>query len=135
MRRALAAWVGAGLLGALAMGCVDQGPRSGELAVRLATPRNGDRAVLFTVVGRQTAVTAPPGTSYQVFSTISADGDTSHVVVVAPAGSGVAPGTIALIAVPDLSKTVSYVGTVQDVATATYAVDDTAGVSLSFRHP
>ncbi len=126
----------AAFLGAVALGCRgNEGPVAGELAVRLATPRNGDRAVLFTVVGRQSAVTAPPGTSYQVFSTISADGDTSHVAVVAPAGAGLAAGAIAYLSVPDLGKAGSYVGRVLDVATATYAVDDTAGVSLSFSHP
>ena len=132
-----AAWWAAGaLLGLLAAGCNgDQGPRAGELAVQLATPRSSDRAVLFTVIGRQTAVAAPSGTSYQVFSTLSTDGDTSHVAVVAPPGSGVLAGPVALISVPDLSQARTYVGRIVDVATATYAVDDTAGVSLSFSHP
>ncbi len=133
MRRA--AVFAAALLGAWAAGCRDQGPQGGELAVRLATPRNFDRAVQFTVIGRQSSVSAPSGTAYQVFSILSADGDTSHVVVVAPAGSGVAAGPIALISVPDVSKAGSYVGRIVDVATSYYAVDDTAGMSLSFSHP
>ena len=132
-RRAL--WIGAALLGLAAAGCRNEGPRAGELAVVLATPRSGDRAVQLTVIGRQSAVSAPPGTSYQVFSTLSTDGDTSHVVVVAPSGGGVVAGPVALISVPDLGKIGSYVGKVVDVATAGYAVGDTAGVSLSFKHP
>ncbi len=123
------------LLGLAAAGCSNEGPRAGPLAVVLATPRTGDRAVQFTVTGRQSAVSAPSGTSYQVFSTLSADGDTSHVVVVAPPGSGVVAGPVALISVPDLGRIGSYVGKVVDVATAGYAVDDTAGVSLTFSHP
>jgi hypothetical protein len=130
-----AVWIGTALLGLAAAGCSNEGPRAGQLAVRLATPRTGDRAVQFTVIGRQTAVSAPSGTAYQVFSTLSVDGDTSHVVVVAPIGSGVAAGPVALISVPDLSKIGSYVGKLVDVADAAYAVDDTAGVSLSFGHP
>jgi len=130
----LALW--AGLAGVLAAGCNgDQGPMAGELAVRLATPRTTDRAVLFTVVGRQSGVALPPGSPYQVFYVISADGDTSHVAVVAPPGRGVVAGEIARIGVPDLGKAGSYVGTVVDVATAGYAVGDTAGVALSFAHP
>ncbi len=128
--------VGAGLLVALAAGCNgDQGPRGGELAVRLATPRTTDRAVQLTVIGPQTGVAVPPGSSYQVFYVLSADGDTSRIVVVAPAGMGVVAGNIALIAVPDLGKAGSYVARVVDVATAGYEVDDTAGVALSLTRP
>jgi len=131
----------AGALVAAALVCAaagcrnDQGPRGGELSVRLATPRTGDRAVLFTVVGPQRTVSAPAGSGYRVLSQLSADGDTSHVVVVAPAGSGVVPGEIARVEVPDLNRVGSYVAVLGDVATDAYAVGDTAGVTISIVRP
>jgi hypothetical protein len=127
--------VAAALVCAAAACRTDQGPRGGELSVRLAIPRTSDRAVLFTVVGPQRSVSAPPGSGYRVLSQLSADGDTSHIVVVAPAGSGVVPGEIARVEVPDLDRVGSYVAVLGDVATDAYAVGDTAGVTISLVRP
>jgi hypothetical protein len=134
VRRLLAAGVVAAALAAA--GCRgDQGPRAGELAVRLATPRTGQRAVSFVLVGPLDAVSAPSGSGYRLFSVTSADGDTAYVAVVAPSGTGLAPGAIARFGVPDVQRLDRYRVTLTDAATAAYAVGDTAGLVLSVYHP
>ena len=121
---------------AAAFGCSgDQGPVAGELAVRLATSRSTDRAVLFRVVGPQHGVTAGAGTSYRVVADSSAVGDTTWVAVIAPQGSGLAAGEIARLAVPDTRKSGAYAVVLTDVAAANYAVGGTAGVSLTVVKP
>ena len=117
-----------------AAACSEQGPVAGELAVSLATPRATDRAVMFTVVGVQTGVTPAPGSGYAVF-TSAGGGDTTRVVVVAPAGRGITAGEVARIAVADVRKVGSYGVRLSDVAAASYAVGDSAGVSLSVSKP
>jgi type IV pilus biogenesis protein CpaD/CtpE len=113
----------------------DQGPTSGELAVRLVTPRSGDRAVVFVVTGRLHGVTAPAGSAYRVFADTSVAGDSARVVVVAPSGSGVVAGEIARIRVDDVRKAATYLARVLDVATASYLNGDTSGVSLTVVKP
>jgi len=117
-----------------AAACSEQGPVAGELAVSLATPRATDRAVMFTVAGVQTGVTPAPGSGYAVF-TSAGGGDTTRVVVVAPAGRGITAGEVARIAVADVRKVGSYGVRLSDVAAASYAVGDSAGVSLSVSKP
>ncbi len=133
MRRTLAVLV---LAAAAAGGCGgSEGPIAGELSVRLASPRTTDRAILFRVVGRQHGVTAATGSTYRVFSDTSAAGDTSWITVVAPAGSGIAAGEIARLAVADVRQAGSYKAAVTDVAASNYAVGDTTGVTLSVVRP
>lgn len=121
---------------ATAAGCSgDQGPVAGELSVRLATPRSSDRAILFTVLGRASEVTAAAGRGYAVFTATSAGGDSTSVVVAAPAGGGLAAGELARVAVPDVRKVAAYAVRLVDVAAGTYADGDTAGVSLSIVRP
>jgi hypothetical protein len=133
MRRALALVV---LAAASVAGCKgSEGPVAGELSVRLTTPRNTDRAVMFVVVGKQSGVTAPSGSGYHIFSATSAAGDTTHVIVVAPLGQGVAAGEIARIAVNDTRQAASYAATLSDVASATLAVGALTGVSLAVVKP
>ena len=133
MRRAPALLV---LVAAAAFGCSgDQGPVAGELSVRLATPRNTDRAVFFRMIGRQHAVTTGTGTTYRVLSDTSAAGDTSWIAVIAPQGSGLSAGEIARLAVPDTRSVGSYRAIVVDVAAADYSAGDTAGVSLTVARP
>ena len=126
----------AALGAALALsGCLDQGPDGGTLAVRLAAPRPGDRAVSFVLVGPHASFTAPWGSGYRVFSLSSADGDTAYVAVVAPSGGGLAAGVLAVFGAPDASQVSRYSVTVTDVARSDYTVGDTAGVALSVYHP
>jgi hypothetical protein len=121
---------------AAVFGCKgDQGPVAGELSVRLATPRSTDRAILFRVIGAQHGVTAGTGTSYRVLSDTSAVGDTSWIAVIATQGSGIAVGEIVRLAVADVRKAGAYQIVVSDVAAATYAVGDTAGMTLSVVRP
>ena len=133
MRRALGVFA---LAAAALFGChSDQGPVAGELSVRLATPRNTDRAILFRVIGPQHGVTAGTGTAYRVLSDTSTIGDTSWIAVITPQGSGLTAGEIARLAVADVRKAGDYKVVVSDVAAANYAVGDTAGVSLSVVRP
>jgi hypothetical protein len=129
--------VGALLLAAAAAAACsgESGPVRGELSVRLATPRNTDRAVLFRIVGAQRGVSAPSGSPYRVLADTSAVGDTAWIAVIAPQGGGLAPGEIARVAVPDTRKAGDYRPVLSDVAAASYAVGDTAGVSLTVVKP
>jgi len=113
----------------------DQGPVSGELAVRLATPRSSDRAVVFVAIGKLHGVTAAAGSGYRVFADTSDNGDTAHVVVVAPSGSGVAAGEIARIRVDDTRQVRNYSARVIEVAAANYLLSDTSGVALTVVRP
>ena len=120
---------------AFAAGCrSDQGPVSGELSVRLTTPRATDRGILFAVVGPTSAATAPAGSGYRVFSQ-AAGGDTTRVVVVAPVGAGLAAGDLAHLAVSDTRQFRSYAARVIALAAPSYALADTTGVSLSVVRP
>jgi len=111
------------------------GPVSGQLAVRLATTRSGDRAILLRVVGPQQGVTAPSGSTYRVVSDTSAAGDTTWIAVVAPQGSALISGELARLTVPDPRRVVNYVVSLTDVALYNYTVVDTAGITLSVVKP
>jgi hypothetical protein len=133
MRRALAL---AACMAAAGMGCRgEQGPTAGELSVRLAAPLPNDRAVLFVVTGRLHGVTAGAGSAYRVFADTSGDGDTAHVAVVAPPGSGLDAGEVARVRVDDTRKVASYAVRVVDAATASYRNGDTSGVVLTVVRP
>ena len=123
-------------LAAFAAGCrSDQGPVSGELSVRLTTPRVGDRGIQFVVIGPAQAVSAPTGSGYRVFSDAASGADTTHVVVVAPAGTGLVAGDVARIAVSDTRQVRSYTAAVVALAAPNYSLADTTGVSLSVVRP
>lgn len=125
------AFLGLALLGALA-GCGDSsGPVAGELEIRLVSPNADDRAILFQVVGAQTGVTAAAG--QRVFAT-SLPGDTTRIVVVAPAG-GVLSGAVARLRVTDTRRAGSYAATLTQVAAADYTPRDTTGYRLSIVKP
>jgi hypothetical protein len=124
------------LLGGLAAaGCGgNEGPTAGELEVRLATPNSDDRAVRFLLGGERTAVTAPAGTNYRVF-TAPRSGDTVIVVVVAPQAGHLAAGALVRLSVPDTRQAASYRTTVQDVAATTYAQRAVTGYALTVVKP
>ena len=131
MRRALAL-AAVAVLGAA---CRNDGPVGGELAVRLQTPRPTERGIQFVVTGRAHGVTAPPGASYQVFADSSSDGDTSYVIVVAPAGSGLLAGDLARIRVSDARSVAGYSVRAVALASSSYAADTTLGVVLQVVRP
>ena len=121
---------------AVAAGCRDdQGPVSGELAVRLSAPRPADRGIQLVVVGRVRRIAASPGSEYQVFGDTSANGDTAHVVVVAPVGSTLAAGELARILVDDTRQVRGYRAHAVALASSAYLPDDTSGVSLTVARP
>jgi hypothetical protein len=122
-------------LAATAAACHHEGPISGEVSVRIATPRASDRAILFNVVGPQHGVTKATGSAYLVFSDTSAVGDTTWITVIAPVGAGLVAGEIARLSVADVRKAGDYKALLLDVAASDYAVGDTAQVSLTVVRP
>jgi type IV pilus biogenesis protein CpaD/CtpE len=133
MRRCLAL---AALVAVTAAGCRgEQGPVSGELAVRLVTPRSSDRAVEFLVAGKLNGVTAPAGSAYRVFADSASGADTTRVAVVAPSGSGLVAGEIARFRVNDTRQVLHYAARVIALAAATYELADTTGVALTVVRP
>ena len=130
------ALLGIALAAVAAGGCKGpEGPVAGELSVRLTTPRNTDRAILFAVVGKQHGVTAATGSNYRVFSAVSAAGDTTHITVVALAGGGLAAGEVARLAVDDIRQVDKYSTTLIDVAGADYRIGGLTGLSLTVVKP
>ena len=124
------------LLGGLAAaGCNgNEGPTAGELEVRLATPNTDDRAIRFLLGGLRTAVTAPGGTNYRVY-TAARSGDTVIVVVIAPQGGHLTAGALVRLSVPDTRQASSYRTTVQDVAAVSYAQRAATGYVLTVVKP
>jgi hypothetical protein len=124
------------LLGGLAAaGCGgNEGPTAGELEVRLASPNTDDRAIRFLLGGERTAVTAPAGTNYRVY-TAPGPGDTVIVVVVAPQAGRLAAGALVRLSVPDTRQAASYRTTVQEVAAASYAQRAVTGYALTVVKP
>ncbi len=122
-------------LAAAVAGCSDQGPVAGELSVRLTTSRTTDRAVLFKVVGKLHGVTAGTGASYRIISDTSATGDTAWVAVITPQGTGLAPGEIARITVPDTRMAGSYQISLTEAAASDYSVGTFAGITLTVVKP
>ena len=120
---------------AAAAGCSDQGPVAGELSVHLETARPDNRAVLFKVVGKVRGVTAGTGTGYRVLSDTSATGDTAWVAVVAPQGTGLAPGEIARLTVPDTRKAGSYEISLTEAAATDYSAGIFSGIILTVVKP
>ena len=133
-RRTLAALLLAGLAAA---GCGgNEGPIAGELEVRLVTPNTDDRALLFRLIGAQTALTAPSGSGYRVLHGASVPtGDTVRVLVIAPQSGHIAAGTILRIGVPDTRKAATYAALVQEVASTAYASRGPSGYLLTVVAP
>ena len=111
-----------------------EGPVAGELEVRLTTPNTDDRAVLLRLAGRQSAVTAPSGSTYRVLSAPGL-GDTVRVLVMAPQGSSLAAGPLVRVMVPDVRQVSSYAARVLDVASTSYAKRATTGYALAVVKP
>lgn len=111
------------LLGA-ALACSD-GPNAGILKVNLTTPNSGaDKAILLTVNGPGTLLSATPRSGLRLFSQ-----PFSTTNKVALTGT-LTTGTILAIEVPDISKASEYTATIQQVATPTYQLRALTGYSL-----
>ena len=135
MRRGVVA-LAVAVAAAGAVACNDaQGPVAGELAVRLATTRPSDRAVLFRVTGPAHGVKAWSGSTYRVIADTSATGDTSWVAVIAPQGTGLAAGEIARVEVPDTRNVASYEVSFTQAAAADYSVGTFTGIALTIVKP
>jgi len=122
------------LAGLAAAGCGNEGPVAGELEVRLASPNSDDRAVLFRLIGEQTALSAPSGSGYRVFHGAPA-GDTVRVVVMAPQGGHLAAGPLVRVAVPDTRAAAAYRAVVQQVASTAYVPRPTTVYALTVVQP
>jgi hypothetical protein len=111
-----------------------EGPVAGELEVRLTTPNTDDRAILVRVVGKQTAIAAPSGSTYRVL-TAPLGGDTVRVVVIAPVGSHIAAGAMLRLTVPDTRQVDAYSAFALDVASASYAQRPLTGYLFAVAKP
>jgi hypothetical protein len=115
--------------------CSDNGPTAGDLSVQLASPNTGlERAILVSVKGRVTDVTAPAGAAYGIAFHLFA-GDSARVTVIAPAGQFLAAGGLVRIRVNDVGKAASFSARVLDVIAADYVPLDTTGYVLSVIKP
>lgn len=121
---ALGAFVSA--CGSSGSGGGNTGPSAGTLYVTYSTPNTDDGALLVKVTGG--AVTAVAiDTSLKGFSRVSANGDTTMIVVAGAVKSGV----VAKLSVPDTRAVLAYSGTVLQVAqAATYAQRTVVGRSV-----
>ncbi|MBI4541669.1 MAG: hypothetical protein HY705_01430 [Gemmatimonadetes bacterium] len=116
-------WLVPASLAAVVAGCPGEntGPVGGELVVSLDGPASSSRAIMFRLVGAQTAVTAPTGSGYSIF-TAGLGGDTARVAVVGPSGSGLAVGPLVRLAVPDVRRVSAYAATVSEVVAHSYTL-------------
>ena len=121
--------------GVATLGCSSaEKPVAGELEVRLATPNTDDRALLLRVAGKQTAVTAPAASGYQVH-VAPLLADTVRVLVMAPAGQHIPAGAVLRLTVPDTRQVDSYAARALDVASTTYAQRAVSGYTLTVVKP
>jgi hypothetical protein len=122
--------------GGLALaGCSStEAPVAGVLEVRLASPNPDDRAVLLRLAGKQSAVTAPSGSSYRVLAAPGL-GDTVKLLVIAPQGAHLAAGALVRVTVPDVRQAGSYSARLLDVASTAYAKRPTTGYVLAVVKP
>lgn len=129
-------WLVPASLAAVVAGCPGEGtgPVGGELVVSLDGPASSSRAIMFRLVGAQTAVTAPAGSGYSIFSA-GLGGDTARVAVVGPSGSGLAVGPLVRLAVPDVRRVGAYSATVSEVAGHSYTLLTPTFFALSVVKP
>lgn len=109
------------------LGCLDGGPSSGVLQVKLSTPNAGsDGAILFTVSGPATLRAAAAAPGLRLFAEPLAA--VNHFAVTGPLPSG----TVITIEVPDVGRASSYTATIQQVAAANYQLrPNLAGYTLT----
>lgn len=132
MRRPLLAAAAAVIVGA-ACGGEATGPVAGDLDVTLSGV-SAPRAVVLRVVGPQTGVAKPAGTSYQV-AAAATGGDTLIVAVVAPRGGTLGSGTVLRVMVPDTRAASQYVVTLLQIAAPNYALQNPAQFGLAVVRP
>lgn len=114
---------------ALLAACGEDGPRAGELSVRLTGPL-APRAIIVELVGAHQAVLAPTGTPYSI-SEVAGAGDTARLLIYAPAGSGLS-GEVARIPVADVRAS-RLTATVLEVAGPSYQLVDRTQFTLELR--
>lgn len=123
------------LLAGFAACSSDSGPTAGDLSVQLASPNPGlERAILVSVQGKVSNVTAPAGAAYAIAFHLF-PGDSAHVTVIAPLGQALPGGALLRIRVDDVGKVASFSARVLDVIAADYTPLDTTGYVLSVIKP
>ncbi len=116
-----------------AAGCGTESPTPGDLVVSLAGTGLA-RGLSFTVAGKVTAVAAPTGTTYRVFS-VAVPGDSTRVAVIAPSGQTLTAGAIARLTVPDTRAAAQYHTVMTDVAGPNYQLVSATPFTLSVTRP
>ena len=114
-------------------GCGTDAPSPGTLVVSLSGTGSA-RALAFSVAGKVTAVAAPAGSAYRVFS-FAATGDTTRVGVIAPVGQSLAAGAIVTLTVPDTRAAAQYHAKAADAAVANYLLVSPTPFTLSVSRP
>ncbi len=112
----------------------ETGPVSGELVVRLNTSSTSDRALLFRLVGRQTAIAAEPGHGYTTYVSNQAY-DTTVIAVVAQRGTALAAGNLVRFSVNDTRQVDSYAAVLMQVAASDYQLRDVRQYALTVEKP
>jgi hypothetical protein len=131
-----AALAAACLPAALGLSCDDDvlPPTPGEVYAVLSASQSGARALLVTLVGRNSGAGVILSTPYRVFST-DLGGDTTRIAVVAPEGASLAAGPLFAVNVADVNAAGSYRITVDEVAGADYSLLSTALFTVSLTRP
>lgn len=128
---------GAAALMALLLGasCDDPlPPLPGDLAVEMLTQQVGLRALLVTIVGKVDNLAVPEGVSFRAFSAPIGT-DTTRVAIVSREASPLTTGPILILGVPDVNAASSYRITVDEAASASYALINIGFVLLSLTRP
>lgn len=107
-------------LAAAMLACRDgTGSGVGELEVRVTGPML-PRAVLLEVVGAQQGIRVPPGSGWQI-EVAPQNGDTVHVLVVAPAGATLGP-VVARVQVANVGAVGQYSATILQASATDYSL-------------
>lgn len=104
------------------------GPKAGDLNLALTGPVPA-RAVQLRVVGPHTGATAG-GANVRIFVT-PLGGDTAMVAVVANAGHTLSESNIVTLSVPDVGAASTYVVTILQVASASYALQNAGAYTVT----
>ncbi len=101
-------------------------PAGGQIALRITTPHNDDRAMVLTIRGEFTATHALTG--YRLFQAADA-----RTFIVISTGVMQRESIVLTIDVPDLARLASYSATITDVAASDYRLRlDLSGYQKEF---
>lgn len=114
------------------LSCKDgTGSGAGELEVRVTGPVL-PRAVLLEVVGAQQGISVPSGSGWQI-EVSPRNGDTVHVLVVAPAGATLGP-VVARVQVENVGAVGQYSATILQASATDYTLIPPGTLAVAVLH-